>query len=697
MFRARAVLLLGCVGWAACSNSVSPDGTERGISALRPVGSCRSLEDELKAQAIADMNRRIDEAIAQQSGSSYCWREGDFFTNAGSQAPTSAPSSQGGASQYSTTNNQVAGVDEADFVKNDARYLYVLADGKLQIVDAWPAAQSHVVSRTSIEGTPKKLFVHQGRAIVYSSLENGTQSSGYFGYRNTECTYGYDCEFGGDGKALKITILDLTQVAAPTPVRELVFSGSHLASRRIGDAIHTVITFPDVIIPGVKTWPDGLDYCDDSTSPSARVARFEALRHQNIEAISAATLADFMPSTIDRLHTPEGVATETNLLESCDNFYLSRQMDGRALMTVVSFEANGTGRLSATTVVGRPGALYASEGSLYVASRHAFQEGMGWFFADGKASDEATTVHKFALSAQPPSSAYVGSGVVKGHVLNQFSMDEEGGNLRIATSLGRVPNPDVTSSITVLAQTPESLEVIGSIDGIAPHEDIRSVRFEGKRGFIVTFKKTDPLFALDLSDPRHPFIAGELHIPGFSTYLHLMDDEHLLSIGFDAEDHGSFAYFQGLQLQIFDVSNLAAPTLTHKTVIGTRGSTSEAATNHLAFNYFAPKGLLALPMAVCENSSGGSSYGQLTFGGLMVYDVSAASGFHYRGGVAHDAPETNGTYYNACGNWWSQGTTVVKRSVFMDDFVYSIAEDVIRVDSIHALGTDVAVVSLKSP
>ena len=105
----------------------------------------------------------------------------------------------------------------------------------------------------------------------------------------------------------------------------------------------------------------------------------------------------------------------------------------------------------------------------------------------------------------------------------------------------------------------EALKVVGEITGLARNEDIRAVRFDGPRGFVVTFKKTDPLFTFDLAQPEQPRVLGELKIPGFSTYMHFMDDDHLLTIGYDAEDHDSFAYFQGLMLQIFDISDLADP------------------------------------------------------------------------------------------------------------------------------------------
>jgi len=238
---------------------------------------------------------------------------------------------------------------------------------------------------------------------------------------------------------------------------------------------------------------------------------------------------------------------------------------------------------------------------------------------------------------------------------------------------------------------------VGQVTGLAPSEDIRSARFLGARGFVVTFKKTDPLFTLDLSDPRQPRVAGELHIPGFSTYLHPMDANHLLTIGFDAQDEGEFAWFQGLQLQIFDVSDVAHPSLTHKTVIGTRGSSSEASANHLAFTYFAPRDLLALPMVICDDSAGGSDYGsQMSFSGLLVYDVTVEGGFAEHGRVDHPILD-DGTGYGAdssCWSWWENPQTSVKRSIVMDDYVLSLSNQRFKINRLDDLATDLIDLSI---
>ncbi len=196
----------------------------------------------------------------------------------------------------------------------------------------------------------------------------------------------------------------------------------------------------------------------------------------------------------------------------------------------------------------------------------------------------------------------------------------------------------------------------------------------------------------ELSDPENPEIVGELHIPGYSTYMHMMDQDHILSIGFDAEERGDFAYFQGVMLQIFDVTDMTEPTLMHRHVIGTRGTTSDATANHLAFNYFRPRDALAIPMGICEESSGGGDYGdEMTFNGLMVFDITLDDGIGEHGRIAHAIPED---VYEACDNWWTEPSSWVQRSVFMEDFVYSVAPNRIVVAHLDDLSTPVASVDL---
>ncbi|MBI3181876.1 MAG: beta-propeller domain-containing protein [Myxococcales bacterium] len=700
---ALAVLAAGC--------GRGPN-VDRSRAALKPVEGCQDLQEHLREVALSRMNQQLDENL-QRARSSGCnsWgtaypsaRGADTVMAAGAPAPMSPSTAtgsgggggSGGASQYSTTNTQVVGVDEADFIKNDASHIYLADASGLTIVRAWPPEQSQLVSRTPISGTAHRLFVERDRAAVFSRLtatEAGSSSLRYASGR--ECTYGYDCEFTGDGFPMQVTVLDISDRAKPVVLREIRTGGSYLNSRRVGSAVHAVVTSPSVDIPGLRYWPQNLACNPLDFAGTAIASQFEELRRQNAQLIREADLLSRLPVVQERRSSSEPFAPAAG--EDCQGFYRSQLGDGDSFIGLLSLDIAGLGEVASTTVVGRPGAVYATSGALYIASRHQHRSGESWFFADASAQPEASTIHRFALeNGERPSASYQGSGVVKGRVLNQFALDEHQGFLRIATTTGRLPDPKVHSTITVLEPTGAGLEEVGQIDQIAPSEDIRSVRFEGGRGFVVTFKKTDPLFVLDLKDPAAPAIVGELKIPGFSTYMHMLDDDHVLSIGYDAADQGSFAFFQGIQLQIFDVSDPAAPQLSQKTLIGTRGTSSEAATNHLAFNFFAPKGLLGVPMAVCESNTSAGSYGAtMTFSGLMVFGVSTATGFDYRGGVSHPvtAP-TNGYTDSGCYNWWTQSRSKVKRSVFMDDFVYSVATDAIKVNRVDALGSDLAVVAL---
>ncbi len=358
---------------------------------------------------------------------------------------------------------------------------------------------------------------------------------------------------------------------------------------------------------------------------------------------------------------------------------------------MVSFDLTANDVPATTaTIASRPGAVFASAGALYMSVPHFRNRSPRGWYSFYSSHAEISDLHKFTIGAEPAQTAYRGSGVVPGRVLNQFSMDEWYGYLRIATTKGRAPSPQAESMVSILATTPSgNLVRVGAIEHIAPSEDIRSVRFDGDRGYVVTFKKTDPLFVLDLYHPAKPKILGELKIPGFSTYMHRIDRNHLLSIGFDADDKGSFAYFDGVILQLFDVSEPTNPRLIHKEVIGTRGSSSAATSDHLAFNYFDDRKLLAIPMTICEGGDDGRYGGDMTFSGLLVYDVSVKDGFHRRGGVNH------GKDGATCGRWWTQSGSVVRRSIFMDELVFSVATDRMLVQNLEQLGRDVADIALR--
>lgn len=631
------------------------------------------------------------------------------WADASAATPSASPGSNGsgaqGASQVSGTNNQIAGVDEADFVKNDTKYIYVANGSSFRIIDAYPAPNAHEIANVTVPGTAKKLFVEGNRALVYSAItpapaQTGTGGSGG-GFAGPsrggaspapyapsggarECTYGYDCTLQGDGTETALSIYDLSDRAAPKLLRTLQTSSSLLAARRIGNTVHTVLSQQP--FNGQQYWSSFPDQLAADAGDAEINAAYDRLLASNEAALAKIDVGSVLP----RLDDSASKAPSSVL-------YQSSMPDGAAVTSVLSVDLGADPSVKLVSVLSRPGAIFASADAIYMAVSHQQQSGWGWY--EGQSEKELSTIHKFTLGSSPLATSYRGSGIVKGRVLNQFSMDEKDQKLRIATTSGHLPSPDAHNTLSVMEDQNGTLAVIGQIDDIAKSEDIRSVRFDGDRGYVVTFKKTDPLYVFDLSDPHAPKTAGELKIPGFSAYMHMMDATHLLTIGYDAADQGDFAWFTGVLLQIFDVSDPKNPQLTHKETIGTRGSSSEALADHLAFNYFAPKNLLAIPMTVCDGGNQNGGYGtKMTFSGLMVYDVTAAAGFAMRGKVAHpNAPSGNGYYDPACSTWWANATSEVRRSIIMDDFVFSISNRRIKVNNLAALDQDVKELSIAPP
>lgn len=616
--------------------------------------------------------------------------------------------------EFTGTNNQVADVDEADLVKTDGRYLYLATDAGLRVISAWPPEETRELALVPVPGRARKLFLYEDRLLVYSSYvdvaKSGEFAASVLQRQGTECRYGYDCEFSGDGSGTVLQVYDVANPSAPRLLRELKASGSLIAARRIGAAIHTVLYDGRTRLPPIDVVPEALrgwtpELPDDVACLAAPTyeeadALFRPLHDAAKARVSELPLSELLPqiedsvtgqrtSPCDGYYAPEAQLAPIGTSE----YVLDPPWTWQGFTSVLSFdlhEATGPAQLAA--LHSRAGAVYASSDALYVGVRgETVSSG-----ASGAAPLRVTALHKFDLRSG--AARYVASGVAPGTVLNQFAIDEYAGRLRVAGSTGAAWSEGTVTAVTALEQQGAGLVRVGALSGLAPSEDVRSVRFDRERAFVVTFKKTDPLFLLDVSDPTRMRVEAELKVPGFSTYMQLMDDDHLLTIGLDAEDQGTFGWFQGVQLQIFDVTDANNPRLAHKELIGTRGTSSEALTDHLAFRYVPATGRLSLPMTVCENSAGGGSFGtDLTFSGLLVYRASADSGFEPLGRVAHAsqaaAPGTDGAG-ESCDRWWTDAHSAVKRSLWFDDYVYSISGQALKVNHVDDLARDVAVVPL---
>lgn len=303
-------------------------------------------------------------------------------------------------------------------------------------------------------------------------------------------------------------------------------------------------------------------------------------------------------------------------------------------------------------------------------------------------SSESTTIQKFALA--DGKIQYVGTASVPGRILNQFSMDEFESNFRVATTEGHVIRGGATTNNGVYVLD-AGLKQVGAVTDIAPGEQIYSARFMGKRGYLVTFKKVDPFFTLDLQDPTNPRVVGKLKIPGFSDYLHPLDDNHILGVGKDTEDaeQGNFAWYQGLKLAIFDVSDFANPKELHRVIIGDRGTDSAALHDHKAFLYSADKHLLVIPVTLAEipaeqkkTSSSGSTSGAYTFQGAFVYDITPARGFVERARISHI--DSNDDSYLKSGYYYNSPRSIL-RSLYIGNILFTVSSARIQANSLTNL------------
>jgi uncharacterized secreted protein with C-terminal beta-propeller domain len=693
---------------AATPNNPTLSGTScAGLRALRVAGLKAQAHSVLLANSDAllrmrcspTQERRCVDSQGRQVDNSKCYYSsgigyGGSMAGGSSSSSRSSSASGGaggttakgsGATDYSTTNTQVQDVDEADFVKNDANDIFVLAADGLHIINAWPAAQTHQLATIKLTGDPRRLFLDGNRLVVYTRLTNvdGSNGAGTSNPSAQGCTYGYGCRFSSEGGHTMATVFDVTDPSKPRELVRYQMSGGYVASRRIGSTVYTVVS--DSGAPQVR----GLGTSVGAESYDELLSAIAAEKARNDALIDKESDSYFLPWV--RRTTPDGLTT---LGDSCNHALAAAGAQGTSFVSVLAFDLDKLDPMTRTILGTSAGYVYASASSLYLAvdqTPEVDYTSSSYYYGERATN---TAVHKFALSGLD--TRYVASVTLPGHILNEFAMDEDDGVLRVASTLGWVPDTNVSSFLTTFGEKDGKLVKLGQVAGIAPQEDIRSVRFDGKRGYVVTFKKTDPLFVFDLTDATAPKLMGELKIPGFSTYMHPLDASHILAVGFDADDQGSYAYFNGIQIQIFDVSELAAPKLQSKLSVGTRGSGSEALTNHLAFNYFPAKKLLALPLTICEGGGNGAFGDKLTFTGLMAFDISLETGIKEHGRLPFVDP-AKASAATSCGNWWTDTTSLVKRSIFMDDWVYGISDTQLKVASLDNMSTPLQTVSLVGP
>lgn len=530
---------------------------------------------------------------------------GDSAT--GGAPPSAVPEdgSAGADDGFSGTTTQESGVDEADVVKTDGTYLYILDSSTLRIIQATPPEALAVVAELPLEGYGRELYLYGDKVVALTEVYGGFYYGGIgieplpafvdvVAGREGEAEAGQtsppaegDTGTTDDGSSVDdgtdsgivegdmpefarpqtvVTIVDVSDRAAPRLISSTAFDGTKASSRMIDGMLHLVI--------------GNYQYYYYDVFPMLGRPEFAA---PTVEA--EVVLPSYERTAADGSTTSGPVLT-------WEDVYRPTDPDGFGVVSVVSLDVDSPeASFSAKGIVAEPGLVYASLEALYLTDTNYD------FFGNLR---ETTDIYKYDYV--PGGTEPAATGSVSGRVLNQYSMGENQGFLRVATTVGPTFSPTGEQSgphnnVYVLEEQDGALSVVGSVEDIAPRETIQSARFLGNRGYVVTFEQIDPLFTLDLSDPRAPRIVGELKVPGFSTFLTPIDENHVLAVG-QYIPEGGFFWGGGVQLTIFDVTDFANPVQSFNVVIGEQtGAYSEALYDPKALTYYARDGLVALPVS----------------------------------------------------------------------------------------------------
>ncbi|NRF95807.1 beta-propeller domain-containing protein [Paenibacillus frigoriresistens] len=593
-------------------------------------------------------------------------------------------SARAAAPGYSGTNVQVEGVDESDVVKTDGTYIYTVNKQRIIVTQAYPADQMKVLSILDFPGNqdtqfqPSEIYVDDKHLIVLGNSYQNYKPVPYNGAGGTTQKK-MIMPMRSQGTT-KVMVYDLTDRSSLKLVKEAELEGNYASSRKIGSSLYFIS----------NKYVNYYQYREMADKEEAKTGLAPAYRDSSVGD-------SFTSIPLDQV------------------YYLPKALEPNYVLIggINLNELNQT--MNVTSYLGSGQNVYASEENLYVAVTNYEQmriQPMRMPVGDAaqgirvgepnRASQpfelpkQETIIYQFGLNEGK--AAYKHTGMVPGRLLNQFSMDEHNGYFRLATTTGEVGRTDEGTSKNHVFILDANLKEKGKIENIAPGERIYSTRFMGDRAYMVTFKNTDPLFVMDLQDPAKPKLLGALKIPGYSDYLHPYDENHIIGFGKDTIEvdnknpNGpqSIAYYQGMKVALFDVTDVNHPKEQFKELIGDRGTDSELLHNHRALLFNKEKNLLSFPVNVMKIDPNqattnpkmlASAYGNFAFQGAYVYSLDLEKGFQFRGGITHlsqDDLQKAGQYVHA-------GDKQVQRVLYIGDTLYTVSNGLIKANDLSTL------------
>ena len=518
----------------------------------------------------------------------------------------------------SKTNTQVNNVDEADIVKVDGNYIYYVSNKKLVIIDAHTPEASEKISEINYKDTnfnPREVYVKGQKIIV---IGNEYDNSCKTEVISTEDVTATDIERVQESKPKSgMIIYDISNIKEPKETRRVMIEGNYISSRMIEDNIYYV-----------------------------------ANKYIATSNIQKNKMEDLDEDKYKPVYQDTAVSQEEKCINYDLIYYFPETQDSSYLM-LAGLNINNNEEAEIRTFLGAGQYIYSSEKNMYIATNKTTY-GKGYEVLGG-------TTHLLKIELNNGKFNFKAECNIDGQVNNQFSMDENKDTFRIATTTGNIWVDETTANNLYILN--DKLEEIGRVENFGKEEKIYSVRYVENKAYVVTFKQTDPLFVIDLSESTKPQILGELKIPGYSTYLHPYDDTHLIGFGYDTKENGTRVITNGLKMSMFDISDFNNPQELFKISIGDSKYTySELLYNHKALLFSKEKNIIAFPLY--------SSSGRKTNSRAAIYNIDLKKGFSLKGEISN---VTNKYEEN------------VKRIVFANDTFYTFSDSLVKVANMDTL------------
>lgn len=542
-------------------------------------------------------------------------------------------------SDYSKTNAQVHGIDESDIVQTDGTYIYYISEDKVNIAKTDNGKISiQKPLYFSDKFYPRELYAEKNKLIVIGT-EYGKYEEGNY-------------------KEFTIAIVyDMSNPDNPKQIRKTAQEGCYVSSRKDGDTIRLVTQ--DYI------WNLGYTPLGGRTLNNAINSNKEFK----------------LPFIKETLGNGQVKSTELSL----DKIMVFPGMYSEAYVIISSFPTNGYTPSKQISYLGNARDLYMSKDTMaisYLDWRYNFfsyqeddiaktkvisekgedglSEKIGTLIASRRRYIVSTVLKRFAVKGMDIS--YVGSNSVPGRLINQFAMDEDKGILRIAYTTDNNTN--------AVATFDKQMNTLGNLEGLAKGEQIYSVRFMGDKLYLVTFKQVDPFFVIDMKNPKQPTVLGYLKIPGYSSYLHPVDDTHILGFGNDVTLTSQNVRNAGVKIAMFDVSDVKQPKQISNVIIGEAGTYTPLNYDHKALLYNGAKKYFGFPIEVVkqkkENNSNSWATTQTVFQGAYIYEIMPDFKLQLKGTVTHIPAGKEYAYeYNKN----------IQRLLYIGDVIYTVSPE----------------------